>query len=99
MSIIFIVSFSRPFALSLLGQHLSNLVILLVVKLNITVFSKTAFLKELSLFPQDVLERNILVREDFKVIADKVTILATRTGDQCRAKVIGLFGDAMGRTV
>lgn len=80
-------------------QLLANLVILLIIELDVPIISKPAFPQILSFLPQDILNRDALVGEDFEMIGNQMAILTPRTGNQSCAEMVGLFGDTVGGAV
>jgi hypothetical protein len=74
---------------------LTNLIARLIVELDLSIFAQAALLQELTLLTQNVLERNTLIRENLQMIADQMSILATRAGDECCAEMVRLFCDTM----
>ena len=75
---------------------MSDMLRQVIVELNITIFTQPSLPEELSLFLQNVFYCNAFVREDFKVIADQVAVLAAWTGDQGCSEMVGLFCNTMG---
>lgn len=76
--------------------QLSNLARLLLIKeLNIAILTQPTLLQKLPLLLQNILQCNILIREDLQVVADEVPILASGTGDERGAEMVGLLSDAV----
>jgi len=75
----------------------SNLpsLLLIIKELNITILSQPSLLQKLALLLQNILQRNVLIREDLQMVADQMPVLATGTRDECGTEVVGLLGDAV----
>jgi len=73
----------------------SYLIIGLVIELDFAILAEPAFLQELTLLSQDILDSDALVREDFEVIGNEMAILAARASDQGGPEVVCLFRDTV----
>lgn len=62
-------------------------------ELDVPVLAQGATLDELALFAHEVLDRQLLVAKDAKVVANDMTIAALGAGDENGAGVVTLLGD------
>lgn len=78
-----------------LGSSNLPILFLIIKELNITILAQPALLQVLALLLQNILQRDILIREDLQMVADQMPVLAPGTRDERGAEVVGLFGDAV----
>ncbi len=71
----------------------------LIIELDIPILTQPALSQELPLLPQQILDRDALVREDLQMIADQMSAFTFRTSDKRRTEMVRLFRDAVGGAV
>lgn len=86
---------ARLFRLARLASGLRRGLFLIGPELDIAILAQTPPLNQLALLPHQILNGDLPVAKDVEVIADDVTVVALRAGDEDRAGVVPLLGDVV----